>query len=55
MATRWQPDGHLDALSSILNKLNNCRNLIFHHGRNIAENTRVINIVSVITRTHDSI
>lgn len=30
MATRWQPGGHFDALSSILDKLNNRRNLIFH-------------------------
>ena len=54
MATWWQPGGHFDALSSILDKLNNRRNLIFHHSRNIAENPRVINNVGVIARTYDS-
>ena len=55
MATRWQPGGYIDALSSILNKLNNCRNLIFHHSRNIAENPRVINNVGVTAPTYDSV
>ena len=55
MATRWQPDGHFDALSSILDKLNNRRNLIFHHSRNIAENPRMINIGGVTAPTHDSV
>lgn len=55
MATRWQPGWYFDALSSILDKLNNRRNLIFHHNRNIAENPGMINNVGVTAPTYDSV